>query len=227
MTNRLNKLVNQTLKLELSEKEANLKALQAQISPHFLYNALDSINWQLIEKEDYATSEILGSLSEILRYSIDNKDRMVKISEEFNQLENYLRIQKSRFEDRLNFEVNINNDLNDYLIPKLLVQPMVENAVIYNIENSFDNIMINVGCETEDDEIIITIEDNGNGIEKMKLEKLKEDLKKCVKDAKGHIGLLNVNNRIKLIYGNKYYLNIDSRTSGTIIKLVIGKVESI
>lgn len=226
MTNRLNTLVNQTLKLEISEKEATLKALQAQISPHFLYNALDSINWQLIEKEDYETSEILGSLSEILRYSIDSKDRMVKVSEEFKQLENYLRIQKNRFEDRLDYEVIFDETLERYYIPKLLVQPLVENAVIYNVEKSFADITINVSCEDKDDHILISIEDNGIGIEQTKLEKLKEDLKRGVKDAKGHIGLLNVNNRIKLIYGNEYCLSIESSSKGTIITLVIGKITS-
>jgi sensor histidine kinase YesM len=227
MTIRLNKLINQTLILELSEKEANLKALQAQISPHFLYNALDSINWQLIDKEDYETSEILGSLSEILRYSISSKERMVKISEEFRQLGNYLRIQKNRFEDRLDYEVIFDYSLKDYFVPKLLVQPLVENAVIYNVENSFNYTSIKVSCKMINENILITIKDNGSGIEINKLEKIQKDLKDGIKDTKGHIGLLNVNNRIKLIYGKNYYLNIDSNSKGTVVTLLIDKIDRI
>lgn len=227
MTFRLNELINKTYKLELSENEARLKALQAQISPHFLYNALDTINWSLIEKEDYETSKILGSLSEILRYSIDYNKKLVKISDEFRQLENYLRIQKGRFEDRFDYEIYLDEQFKDYCIPKLLLQPLVENAVIHGVEKCHSGGKIIVNCEMYYDDILITINDNGNGITPDKLNKLKNKLNGNKKEKKDHIGLLNVNDRIKLLYGDNYYLDIDSNSNGTIAKLLIGKIDEV
>jgi sensor histidine kinase YesM len=225
MTKQLNELINKTYKLEISESEARFKALQAQISPHFLYNALDTINWSLIDKGDYETSKILGSLSEILRYSIDYNKGMVTLGEEMRQLENYLRIQKGRFENRFDYEVDFDDGLSKYKIPKLLLQPLVENAVVHGVEKVTSGGKILVKAVDSQDSIDIEIIDNGNGISPEKLEKINEQLKKNQKDVNDRIGLLNVNDRIKLIYGDSYFLSIESSSKGTKAHITIGKLD--
>lgn len=225
MTKRLNELVNKTYKLEISESEARFKALQAQISPHFLYNALDTINWSLIDKGDYETSKILGSLSEILRYSIDYNKGMVTLGEEMRQLENYLRIQKGRFENRFDYRVDLDESLKNYKIPKLLLQPLVENAVVHGVEKVTSGGNISIKALNKGEHIDIEIIDNGNGISPDKLKRINDQLKKNQKDINDRIGLLNVNDRIKLIYGNEYFLSIESSSKGTKAHIRIGKLD--
>lgn len=231
MTYRLNELINKTYKLEIREKEAQFKALQAQISPHFLYNALDTINWSLIENGDFKTSSTLGALSEILRYSIDDFEKNVSINKEIKQVENYLKIQKSRFEDRFNYSVNIEENILKEKIPKLLLQPLVENAVVHGVENFKTGGIIKVNGYSIDNKIIIEISDNGAGINTSKLKELNERFNEKIQDNNkyktSHIGLLNVNERIKLVYGNEYCMKIKSEVNkGTIIHLILGKINN-
>lgn len=229
MTFRLNELINKTYKLEIREKEAQFKALQAQISPHFLYNALDTINWSLIENGDFKTSATLGALSEILRYSIDDFEKNVSINKEIKQVDNYLRIQKSRFEDRFNYSVNIDEDILNEKIPKLLLQPLVENAVVHGVENFKTGGSIKVNGYSIGNKIIIEISDNGAGINSSKLKELNRRFNEKIEDNNkyktSHIGLLNVNERIKLVYGNEYCMEIKSEVNkGTIIHLKLAKI---
>lgn len=229
MTFRLNELINKTYKLEIREKEAQFKALQAQISPHFLYNALDTINWSLIENGDFKTSSTLGALSEILRYSIDDFEKNVSINKEIKQVENYLKIQKSRFEDRFNYSVNIEEGILNEKIPKLLLQPLVENAVVHGVENFKTGGIIKVNGYSIGNKIIIEISDNGIGINSSKLKELNRRFNEKIQDNNkyktSHIGLLNVNERIKLVYGNEYCMEIKSEVNkGTIIHLKLGKI---
>lgn len=227
MTYRLNKLINKTYRLELSESEARLKALQAQISPHFLYNALDTINWSLIENGDYKTSATLGALSEILRYSIGDFEKIVTVEEEIKQISNYLKVQKSRFEDRLQYEIEIDEAILKEALPKLLLQPIVENAVVHGVERNKLGGLICIRGYYEADQMVITITDNGNGITEAKLEELNNKFKESKKinpvDRTEHIGLVNVHERIKLLYGPSGKLSIESvYNEGTEITMTLG-----
>lgn len=212
MKSELNELVNKTFRLKISEREASIKALQSQISPHFLYNALDSINWNLLEKEDYETSEILVALSDMLRYSINDSKRIVKVYEEFEQIENYLKIQKERFGDRFDYFINLDDDVKNKSIPKMIVQPVVENSISHGLENHKNGIL-KISAKKEDNAVIIEVYDTGCGMNKQKLESLREqiNIKTQIEDAEDfHIGLANVNARIKYIYGENSGLYIDS-----------------
>ena len=228
MTCRLNQLINKTYRLKIKEREAQLKALQAQISPHFLYNALDSINWSLIENGDFETSETLCALSAILRYSIDGTGSMVTIKEELDQLGNYLFVQKSRFEDRFVYNIECSEELYNIKIPKLLVQPIVENAVSHGIEKRTSKGVINIEIIKKDNIISISVRDNGYGIPEKKLIELKKQIldkdKFKDEDDRYHLGLANVNQRIQIIYGREYNLEIYSENEEgveVIIKLPI------
>ena len=226
---RLNRLIDKTYRLELSESEAKLKALQAQISPHFLYNALDTINWSLIENGDYKTSATLGALSEILRYSIGDFEKIVTLEEEMKHVTNYLKVQQSRFEDRLSYHIDIEDELLKEALPKLLLQPIVENAVVHGVERNTQGGVIRVEGRLKEDRIEILVSDNGSGIsaEKLKLlnEKFKDKNRIKSVDRTQHIGLVNVYERIQLIYGHKSGIVIKSRQGqGTEIVISLGQM---
>lgn len=226
MKEELSHLIDKTYKLEISEKNAQLKALQAQISPHFLYNALDMINWALIENGDIEMSHIVIALSDILRYSIDDTKKQVKVREELQQIQNYLLVQKSRFEERLNYKIQIQPDILENEIPKLLLQPIVENAVIHGVENRQKEGFVRISGRAEDDKLIFEIKDNGLGIKPERLEKLRQKIAIADKIVDGnekvHIGLANVNQRIRLTYGEKSSMEIKSKVDeGTTICIIL------
>jgi len=229
---RLNRLIDKTYRLELSESEAKLKALQAQISPHFLYNALDTINWSLIENGDYKTSATLGALSEILRYSIGDFEKIVTLEEEMKHVTNYLKVQQSRFEDRLSYHIDIDAELLKESLPKLLLQPIVENAVVHGVERNTQGGVIRIEGRLKEDRIEILVSDNGSGIsaEKLKLlnEKFKDKNRIKSVDRTQHIGLVNVYERIQLIYGHKSGIVIKSRQGqGTEIVLRLERLNEL
>jgi len=229
MTFRLNRLIDKTYRLELSESEARLKALQAQISPHFLYNALDTINWSLIENGDYKTSATLGALSDILRYSIGDFEKIVTVEEEINQITNYLKVQQSRFEERLKFDIAIDSSVLKEPFPKLLLQPVVENAVVHGVERNKEGGFISIKGYREKEKIILLVEDNGNGILEEKLKELNAKFqdKNSINpmDRTHHIGLVNVHERIQLVYGDGCGLTINSTEGeGTQVIMSLGKM---
>lgn len=164
MLGQINDLIQKNYEQKIREKNAQLKALQAQITPHFLYNALDSINWMLIEKEEQEISSIVIALGDLLRYSINNKKDMMPVKDEVRQIENYLKIQKVRFEERFTYDIHVQDGLNEKLIPKLFIQPIVENALIHGIEKRSSDGKIEVkGYKTEQN-VIFEVKDNGMGI---------------------------------------------------------------
>lgn len=212
MTAELDTLINKTFRLKISEREAHIKILQSQISPHFLYNALDSINWNLIEKEDYETSEILVALSSMLRYSIDYKKNIVTLNEEFMQVENYLKIQKSRFDDRFDYTIDLDKSIKSILVPKMILQPIVENAISHGLEDC-QNGKLTISAKINSNFLFITIHDTGKGIPPKKLQNLLEliNQKEQINDSDDfHIGLANVNHRLKYIHGKNSGVNIES-----------------
>jgi len=209
MIGHINDLIQKNYEQRIREKNAQLKALQAQIAPHFLYNALDSINWMLIEKNQYEVSNIIVALGDLLRYSISNKKDMVPIKDEIKEVNNYLMIQKLRFENRFEYNINIESDLNDKFIPKLLIQPIVENAVTHGIEKRAREGKIEIIGYKNPDNVIFEVKDNGAGMNKEKLASILDSSQERYQE-KNHLGLSNVNQRIKLIYGQEYGIEVYS-----------------
>lgn len=156
---------------------ACLKAYQAQIAPHFLYNTLDSINWMLIENEEYTISNIVVALGGLLRYSISNDGNLKTVADELEQIKNYLLIQQVRFGDRLKYSIDIDTAIHQQLIIKLLLQPLVENAVVHGIENTVGLKTIVITGRREGNDIVFSVEDNGAGIPERLLLELNESLK--------------------------------------------------
>ena len=226
MISKIDFLVNNQLRLEIAEKEAQFKSMQAQISPHFLYNALENLNCTLLVKEEYEMSEMVCNVSEILRYSISDYKRLVKISTELTYLEYYLKVQKVRFEEKFDYKIDIADDVKNCYIPKLLVQPILENAFKHGIGDCGEQNIISVKASRYDDGIQIVVADDGAGIENSKLLEINNILHGTI--SSNSIGLKNVNDRIKLIYGSKYGLTVESEdNSGCVIKINIGIREEI
>jgi two-component system sensor histidine kinase YesM len=176
-TNHLIKMVYQK---EIIRSYSEIKALQAQINPHFLYNTLDSLRWSLEDKGEEELANIVVSMSNLFRYTIskNTNDDWVTLSEEFNHIENYLEIIKFRFTDRIKWKLLLPTELKNIKIPKLLIQPLVENAVIHGSGNQLNqcNITVSVQRIKRTDFMRITVKDDGAGMDEEKLQAVKNAL---------------------------------------------------
>lgn len=200
---------------------SRLKVLRGQLSPHFLYNILDSVNWMLLENGQYETSRIITDLGYILRYSIDETSDTVPLQEEIAVIERYLSISQHRFESRLNYSIYVAPVLSDYQIPRFLLQPIVENAVIHGVEKSAACSTLAVRCYASPSEVTIDISNDGPSIPPETKASILESFSH-IDGASTHIGLKNVYERIQLFYGPEYGLSLlDMEPQGTIIRLLL------
>lgn len=211
--------------IEKNKEEINLrmssqmKELEAQFNPHFLYNTLETIRIMIKIDKDIA-NKIIINLSSILRYGINNEIHSVKLKDDIAYIKNYLEILKYRFQDKLQFNINIEEEALDVIIPKLLLQPLIENSIKYGFEQK-SKLNINITSIIDDNNLIIKVKDDGIGISKTRMEYIDKLLNKFDNDTV-NIGLYSVNKRIKLTYGKEYGLNIVSEEGeGTLIKIVI------
>ena len=196
-------------------KQAELSVLQSQINPHFLYNTLETIRGQAIV---YGISDIeimTRALANLFRYSINSKGVMVPLSQELNNVENYFLIQQCRFGDKYSKIEEVDEDTRDCLVPKLIIQPLVENAVHHGLETKTGRGKLTITAYRTSKDLIIHIVDDGVGIAKEKLEKLRAtlsdpDREEPESNERGHIGIINVHDRIRLAYGEPYGLQIFS-----------------
>ena len=219
MTGKINHLVKEVYQEKLAQKNAELEALQAQINPHFLYNTLDSINWMLIEIGAMEISDVIVSLGDILKYSIHGRDVLVPLDEEIRYIESYLCILKNRLEDRLTATIKVQEEARSCMVPKLILQPVVENAILHGVEPLKSGGEIRVEARLSDSVLLITVTDCGEGMDE-------EELARCrlvisAGDAgTDSIGMRNVNRRIRLHFGEEYGLSVESRKhEGTVVTL--------
>ncbi|WP_239619136.1 sensor histidine kinase [Cohnella mopanensis] len=185
---------------ENKKKEAELQALQAQINPHFLYNTLDSINWIALRHNVPDVSHMVTSLSDFFRYSLNKGKNIISIEDEIRQAESYLSIQKIRFNDRLGYEIHAEPEVYGYQAVKLILQPLVENALIHGIERRPGNGYIAITATKRGDRIEIDIEDNGVGADSEKLNAMLRDEGNQDKT----FGIFNVDQRIKQVFGPEF-----------------------
>jgi two-component system, sensor histidine kinase YesM len=209
MIARNKELIAQEYQSKLEKREAQIRALQAQINPHFMYNTLQVIGGMALKKNVPQVYHITTALSDIMRYSLNFSDEMVSLKEEIQYFQSYLAIQDERFGNRISLEINIPEELLGYLIPKLILQPLLENSLEHGLSNKSGVWRIILeGSLTPEGDLLLTIEDNGVGIKPDRLEQiqlsLKNDTDKSLKSS-AHIGLCNVNSRIKLKYSEEKY----------------------
>ncbi|MFK7693281.1 sensor histidine kinase [Paenibacillus sp. HJGM_3] len=219
MIDRINWLIKENYSNRLLLKETEFKALQAQINPHFLYNTLESINWMAKVNRQPVISEMTEALGFLLRNSVDMKEPMITIGEELDIVRSYVTIQQYRFEDRLEFELDVPQALLGRPLPKLTLQPLLENAIHYALEPTIDPCHITIRGREESDFLLLTVEDTGAGMAPDTLERLRSG--QLQTKGKG-IGLLNIDERIKLAFGEQYGIRIESEPGqGTRITIAL------
>jgi len=215
--------------LYMLRKRVEYTALQSQINPHFLYNTLESIRSRALLDDNTEIASMTEILSKFFRYCISNGERLIKIREEINHIRNYYYIQKYRFEERMNMDIEIESDeLNDLYIPKMSLQPLVENAMIHGLEKIAGDGKIIMRVMNTKKKVLIMIEDNGAGMNPEQLERLNDRLQSQFVNASSQkgshngIALSNVNARIKLGFGPEYgihYRSIEGRGTQAILTL--------
>lgn len=208
-------------KLHTRQKEVEFKMLASQINPHFLYNTLETIRMKAKINRQPEIEELVKMLAKIMRRNIQVGDRMVTLASEIELIENYLVIQKYRFGDRIwsKVEVDASVDLDTMVIP-LIMQPFVENAYVHGLESMEHDGRLLVQVKQQEGVIIIYIRDNGAGMSMYQLAKIRQRLRSDNGWEKGHIGICNVNQRIRILYGEEYGVKVDSKENeGTCITL--------
>lgn len=223
MASKINELVNEEYKAKVAEKSARLRALEAQINPHFLYNTMQAISTKALQKGMYDVSDMIEALGSNLRYAIKGKE-MLKVADELKYVQNYVLLQKSRFGDRLSVDFNIQEDALDKIIPKLIIQTLVENSIVHGLEKTIRKVDILVNVYLKENFLWILVSDNGPGIDPQTLANMHEAFNESsfAEDYNESIGLKNLNARLKLIYEGKASLEIKSRnTDGTEVAIII------
>ena len=206
---RIKELINNIKTKERSLRIAEMKALQAQIHPHLIFNTLEMIKWYIRLGQNEKASHILVQFAKLLRQGIDNKDEMVTVRDEIAVIGIYLDIQKHRFEDKLTTEIDIQPGILEYKIPKYIIQPIVENSIVHGLKNKIDPGHIRVEGYENDGNLVFIISDNGTGISRTELDRIPGE-ESSGDDRKSGTGIRNVMKRIKLYYGNEYGLSIES-----------------
>ena len=214
---RVERLLEEISHSRLLSKEMEIKALQAQINPHFLYNALDTVNWMARSKGEEDICDMVQAIGNLLRISISNKENIFSVRKELSYVNDYLYIQKKRFQNRFTVEFDVEEEVKEQLIPKLTIQPLVENAIVHSVEVSKEKVILRISGYIEDDDVIINVEDNGVGIKEEILENLLERDKNAEAEGdtdkkKSHTGLgvYAVHERLLHMYGEGYGLSVVS-----------------
>ena len=200
----------QRVKTEQSQKrKAEFKAMQAQIQPHFLYNTLESIHWKAEEAQAQEISDMVQALATFFRINLSRGKELISLRDEIAHVESYLRIQQIRYGNQLEYEIQVQEEILDSVLPKLILQPLVENSIYHGIREKEGEGMIGItGRKAENGDILLCVEDNGVGILPEQLKNLQEKLVSGEKVHQEGYGIFNVNQRIQLNYGVPYGLSI-------------------
>lgn len=223
MTEKIKSLI-EDVKLEQTHLRAmELKLLQAQINPHFLYNTLDTIIWLAEGKQNEQVVEMVTSLSNFFRTTLSKGKDFITIEEEKAHVESYLQIQRLRYRDILEYEIDMDEEIKKHSILKLTLQPIVENALYHGVKNRRGMGKIQIKGYQDNSYIILSVIDNGVGMKKEELEHLRDLVKGQVySEADKGFGLANVNERIRLNYGSEYGIKIESQYGkGTKVKVLL------
>ncbi|MCM3699699.1 sensor histidine kinase [Paenibacillus macerans] len=213
----LDKTIKDLSYRQVRESEARLLALKAQFQPHFLYNTLNTIYFYAVKEKQNILSRMVLSLSELLRYSIQPGSEFVRLRDDLEQLNRFIELQHYRYEDKLNVEIEVEEELFDYPVMKLLLQPIVENAITHGLEKMKNKQwLIRIQIVKMDNRLCFTIEDNGKGmsVNEMKTALEFQSIPDTEKTMQSGVGLPNLQHRIKLIYGEPYGLELSASALG-------------
>ena len=233
--NAVYRVLNSAHAVDLNRRQAQYLALQNQINPHFLYNTLDGIRSETLIAGLDNVAEMTEALAIFFRYTISNDENMVTIEDEIDNCQTYFKIQQYRFGERISLEIQMDSeDLSTYMIPKLTLQPILENSIIHGTEMKIGKGTTTIHIKKEDNIIVIEVKDDGVGMDEKTLERLNRRLDSNVSDVQngkktvGGIALNNVNNRIHLIFGQEYGLHVFSlKDIGTTVEITFPAVTDV
>ena len=225
MTAEIKHLMEQNLQEQRQKRKSELMALQAQINPHFLYNTLDSIIWMAEWGKNKEVVTMTSSLAKLLRQSISNQNELVRVEDEVEYTRSYLVIQKMRYKDKLEYEIEVEPEVLDFKVAKLILQPLVENAIYHGIKYKEGKGKVCVEGFCRENELILRITDNGIGMTEEQLARIFE--KRETDRKRNSVGVLNVHERIRLYYGKEYGLTFESASGvGTKVEIHIPYMEA-
>lgn len=213
MVDDIRELIDKNYVMALKERESELDVLQAQINPHFLYNTLDSLYWKAMESENEEIAEDILSLSQLFRLVLNRGNGIVTVQTEAELLERYLHIQKMRFGKRLEYEISLDEAILGEEIPKLILQPFVENAIVHGFEKTDGNYTLRVIGTKKDKYMVFRIIDTGVGMNEEQMAAIwdREDTRRYASQRIGRYAIKNVKERLALVYHDDYGLTIESR----------------
>lgn len=221
MVLQIQELVEKVRQEEISLRKTELKALQAQINPHFLYNTLDAIAWMCEEERHKDAVEMVNALARLFRISISRGHELISIEKEIEHAKSYLKIQNFRYKNQFTYDFEVDDTCLSYLCNKITLQPIIENAIYHGIDRMVDEGRIEIRIFPDHEKIVFEVEDNGVG---MTEEQCQEILQKDSGDKAG-IGIKNVNDRIKIYFGEEYGITIRSELDeGTCVTITMPKI---
>ncbi len=215
----IDELLVKNYEYKIIEQDIRMEILQAKLSPHFLYNALETIDSMVILGESQKASALITGLSDLLRYSISEAKGMTTLEAELEQTRNYLELQKARFGERFQYDFDVDYNLLSCRMLKMLLQPIVENALVHGLENRVANGRLTILAKPCDDGFHLAVVDNGVGIDPAVMAQLDHDMQQGYSENNHHIGVRNVSHRIQIKYGAPYGLTFDTSSNGTTVTI--------
>ena len=214
----MRKLIERSVELGHETAVSRIKQLESQFNPHFLFNTLENVRF-MIRMDPKGADKALVQLSSLLRYSIEPSGMMIPLKDDLDYIRSYLQILELRFGERLHYQIDVPQELEQFPVPKLIAQPMIENAIRYGMKKRGTLNVVLSACR-EGEQVILRITDDGQGIEAETLQAILSSLDNPEKDRSGHLGILNVHERIRLMYGDPYGVTIETKPEkGTVVSL--------
>ena len=224
----IEELMQKVTQAEILEKEMEFKTLQSQMNPHFLYNTLDAINWMAFKEGQTEICNLVSAISNLMRISISNRQSLIPLEQELGYVRDYLYIQNMRYKGRLETVYDIEESLLDQVVPKLIIQPIVENAIVHGIEKSHDRNTLYISIIRTGANINIIVRDTGVGMSKEKVQSLLKEPETVKSSSASHtnLGMYAVHKRLKFLYGEDYGLSVQSEEGeGTTVVIRIPYLE--
>lgn len=215
MSNDIGRLIHENYEVKITQKDTEIKALNAQLNPHFIYNTLNIINWSCLEGDMEATSRMLVNLSRMLHYTSHHDGLYELLRNDIEWLERYLYIMQIRFADKFDVILDIPEELMDLQVPKLFLQPFVENVLVHGFEDMKEKGLLEIHAECDERDAVFYVEDNGCGMDQ-------EKIRQIMNGNPDSIGIANVNQRMKILYGQEYGVEYHSQMGeGTSVMIKI------
>jgi len=218
MMQKINELMHRVVDEREAQRKSEVKALQNQINPHFLYNTLESIIWVIEKEKNLEASQMVASLARLFRFGLSTDDETVPLRNEIEHVRNYLQIQKFRYSDTFDYEIDVDEKALDIKTMKLILQPLVENSLYHGIKNNIDRGYIKISGRIDDKFLVLSVSDNGYGMRQEKIDMLHLSFKQNTSDS--GVGLKNIYQRVMIYYGGNAEMLIESELDeGTTITI--------